>query len=164
MNLRFRWVAPIVVAWLSGCAVAPPYGEPPGATLPANRDDSPSARGRLKPMPVRPLQVKTDCRFKDETGYSGSAILDVDYDQVRSFSATVNIPRRGQCRFDLAEFEQRPAHAHVALHARNGCTVRMWEQGNQVTVAFAQCGRQCTGNAADYLWPILVDRPSGRCD
>jgi len=126
----------------------------------ASRD----GKTRLKPMPVKPLQVQADCHFKDETGYGGSALLNVDYDQVKAFSARVEVPRRGSCHFDLADFSQVKASAHVHLLARNGCTVRIWEQGDQVTVAFSHCARQCTGNAFDYVWPILVDRPSGRCD
>jgi hypothetical protein len=154
----------IVATLLAGCASVAPEPEPePVAPTPSPRATAPG-KPRLKPMPVRPLNVRTDCRFKDETGYSGSALLNVDYDQVKAFAAAVDIPRRGSCRFDLADFRQVKAPAHVQLLASNGCTVRMWEQGDQVTVAFSQCARQCTGNAAEYLWPILVDRPSGRCD
>ena len=156
----------LLASLLAGCAVFMPEDRPvPPAESPATSTPAvPSAaKGRLKPMPVRPLQVKTECRFRDETGYSGSALLDVDYDQVKAFMATVDIPRRGSCRFDLNGFRQVKAPAHVELLASNGCTVRMWEQGDQVTVAFSKCARQCTGNAADYLWPILVDRPSGHC-
>lgn len=151
----------LLASLLAGCAGLLPEDRP---APPAGSPITSAAKGRLKPMPVRPLQVKTECRFRDETGYSGSAVLDVDYDQVKAFAATVDIPRRGSCHFDLAGFRQVKAPAHVELLASNGCTVRMWEQGDQVTVAFSKCARQCTGDAADYLWPILVDRPSGHCD
>jgi hypothetical protein len=114
-------------------------------------------------MPVRPLNVKTDCHFKDEVGYGASAVLDVAASEVRSFAATVNVPKRGSCRFDLADFRQVRREPHVELRAGDGCTVRIWEQGNQVTVAFAECARRCTRDTFDYVWPILVDRPSGRC-
>lgn len=155
------------IALVGGCSLfpespAPTAGPAPGAGAPTAATHE--GKGRLKAMPVKPLQVKADCRFKDETGYSGSALLNVDYDQVKAFNATVDIPRRGSCRFDLADFQQVKAPAHVQLLASNGCSVRMWEQGNQVTVAFSQCARQCTGNASEYLWPILVDRHSGHCD
>lgn len=114
-------------------------------------------------MPVRPLDVKTDCHFKDEAGYGASAVLDVTASEVHSFAATVNVPKRGSCRFDLADFRQVRREPHVELRAGDGCTVRMWEQGNQVTVAFAECAKRCTRDTFDYVWPILVDRPSGHC-
>ena len=43
------------------------------------------------------------------------------------------------------------------------CTVRMWEQGSTVTVAFNNCQKSCDGQAFDYLWPVVVDARSGRC-
>lgn len=131
---------------------------------PAVTERPSQARGRLKPMPVRPLNVQADCRFKDEVGYSASARLDVSYSEVRSFAATVEVPRRGSCRFDLADFKQVRREPHVELRARDGCVVRLWEQGDQVTVAFAQCAGNCDRGTFDYVWPILVDRPSGRCN
>lgn len=150
-------------AWLAGCVNVLPEAQAPApeSTAPTQR---PAGKPRLKPMPIRPLQVKAECQFKDETGYAGSALVNVENDEIKAFAAAVDIPRRGTCRFNLAEFHQVKATAHVELLARNGCTVRMWEQGDQVTVAFSQCAKNCTGNAAEYLWPILVDRPSGQCN
>ncbi|MCC4119088.1 hypothetical protein LLG90_27510, partial [Aromatoleum toluclasticum] len=78
--------------------------------------------GRLKPMPVRPLSIKTDCRFKDEVGYGGRAVLDVSYSEVRAFAAKVEVPKRGSCPFDLADFKQVLKEPHVELQARDGCT------------------------------------------
>lgn len=149
------------VALIAACATPPAPPEAvavPEAARPSERP------GRLKPMPVRPLNVQADCRFKDEVGYSASARLDVSYSEVRSFAATVDVPRRGSCRFDLADFQQVRTQPHVELKARDGCVVRMWEQGDQVTVAFAQCASRCDRGTFDYVWPILVDRPSGRCN
>lgn len=150
------------VALIAACATPP---APPDTTATAPEAARPSERpGRLKPMPVRPLNVQADCRFKDEAGYGASARLDVSYSEVRSFAATVDVPRRGSCRFELADFEQVRREPHVELRARDGCVVRMWEQGDQVTVAFAQCASRCDRGTFDYVWPILVDRPSGRCN
>ncbi|MBR0567354.1 hypothetical protein J5J83_14620 [Azoarcus sp. L1K30] len=132
-------------------------------TAPAPSDET-QAGGRLKPMPIRPLNVQADCRFKDEAGYGASALLDVSYSEVHRFSASVSVPKRGSCHFDLADFEQVRKEPHVELRARDGCVVRMWEQGDQVTVAFAQCASRCDRGTFDYVWPILVDRPSGRCN
>lgn len=150
-----------MLALLAGCAGLPAPREEP---LPPPANQAAAPRPRLQPMAIRPLQVKTDCGFKDETGYNGVAVLEVDFARVKAFEATVNIPRRGSCRFALAGFRQVKQEPHVELVAASGCTVRMWEQGDQVAVAFSQCAKNCTGNASEYLWPILVDRPSGHCD
>jgi hypothetical protein len=169
IRLASRTAALGAALLLAACATPPapsPIAKPDDR--PAVAPDSPAAappaaRGRLKPMPVRPLTVKADCRFKDEAGYGASALLDVSHSEVRAFAATVDVPKRGSCRFDLAGFRQVRHEAHVELRARDGCTVRMWEQGDQVAVAFSDCARRCTRGTFDYVWPILVDRPSGRC-
>lgn len=157
-----RIAALAAALWLAACATPPKPSTPEagGITVP---DQPAQARGRLKPMPVRPLNVQADCHFKDEAGYAATARLDVSYSEVRSFAATVDVPRRGSCQFDLADFKQVQKEPHVELRARDGCTVRMWEQGEQVTVAFTQCASRCSRGTFDYVWPILVDRPSGRC-
>lgn len=149
--------------WLAACATPPGPGPAPDAGGIVVPEHPSAARGRLKPMPVRPLTVRADCQFKDEAGYGGTARLDVSYSEVRSFAATVDVPKRGSCRFDLADFKQVQKEPHVELRARDGCTVRMWEQGEQVTVSFTQCASRCSRGTFDYVWPILVDRPSGRC-
>jgi hypothetical protein len=36
----------------------------------------------------------------------------------------------------------------------------MWEQGEQITVAFANCHHLCSPSSAhDYVWPLLIDKP-----
>jgi hypothetical protein len=39
----------------------------------------------------------------------------------------------------------------------------MWEQGNNVTIAFNNCPKSCDGDAFSYLWPLIVEGKSGRC-
>ena len=162
LRSRYRALIASTAALLlmAACATPPIFQQDTGDVM-----ERPSeAGGRLKPMPIRPLNVQADCRFKDEVGYSGSALLDVSYSEVNRFKASVSVPKRGSCHFDLADFEQVRKEPHVELRARDGCVVRMWEQGDQVTVAFAQCASRCDRNTFDYVWPILVDRPSGRCN
>jgi hypothetical protein len=164
-NAGFRRVGTAALAFaLAGCGALDRARPPAPAPAPETVSRPAERPGRLVPMPVHPLSVKTECSFSDETGYSGRAVLNVDYAQVLAFSAHMNLPRRGRCSFELAEFRQTRREPHVELVARDGCTVRMWEQGEQVTVAFSRCARKCTGNSFEYLWPLLVDRPSGRCD
>lgn len=164
-RLAGRCAVVTAMLWLGACSTLPlPL---PQSQAPADADVQahPSeARGRLRPMAIRPLNIQADCQFKDEAGYAASARLDVAYSEVRSFAARVDIPRRGSCRFDLADFKQVQKEPHVELRAHDGCTVRMWEQGEQVTVAFTQCASRCSHGTFDYVWPILVDRPSGQCN
>ena len=116
------------------------------------------------PIPTRPLNVAADCSFRDETGYNGRLKLAVKQAQVEAFEAAITIPRRGVCRFDLRHFRQTRDLPNVVLnHLHDGCIVRLWEQEEQVTVAFQQCGKMCSGDAWEYLWPILNDTRNGSC-
>ena len=161
-HLRRAGLAVLAAGLLASCAT-PPWQTPDRAPDPADSDTGPSEKpGRLKPMPVRPLDVQADCRFRDETGYSATAVLDIRQAEVRHFSATVDIPRRGSCRFD-GPFTQTRRLPSVELRAKDGCTINIWEQGNQVTVGFSDCTRRCSRGTFDYVWPIIVDRASGQC-
>lgn len=119
---------------------------------------------RPTPIPVRPLTVKADCSYRDETGGSGLLRLDVAAARVRAFEAKANFPQHGSCHFELKDFRQTREMPAIELSQPNGgCVVRMWEQGTRVTVAFQQCEKMCSGNAHSYLWPILNDRNKGSC-
>lgn len=140
---------------------APPSPPPPerrsNAVLKhlANRD--------LKPIPTRPLNAKASCAFRDQMGYGGRLNLDVKNAAVKRFDAQVNIPKRGTCRFQLRDFEQTQTAPVQLTSNQTGCKVHMWEQADQVTVAFRDCRSECSGDSVDYLWPILVDNRKGRC-
>ena len=71
----------------------------------------------------------------------------------------------GTCSFKLGDFEQVEKLPQALLKARNGsgCSIRMWEQGPKVTIAFNSCPKSCEGDAFSYLWPIMVEAKSGRC-
>lgn len=130
--------------------------------LPSSPGAPADARGRLKPMPVRPFDVSVRCSHTDETGYGVRLQLELVQSEARAFRAAVTVPRRGSCRFD-GPFTQVRRLPSVELRARDGCIVNIWEQGEQVTVGFSNCARRCTRGAFDYVWPILVDRASGQC-
>lgn len=121
-----------------------------------------AASGRLRPMPVRPLDLKTDCRYTDEDGYAVRLQLELVQSQAHVFNAAVDVPRRGSCRFD-GPFTQVRRLPSVELRASDGCSINIWAQGEQVTVGFANCARRCTHGAFDYIWPIIVDRASSQC-
>jgi hypothetical protein len=96
-------------------------------------------------------------------GYGGRLNLDVKNAAVKRFDAQVNIPKRGTCRFQLRDFEQTQTAPVQLTSNQTGCKVHMWEQADQVTVAFRDCRSECSGDSVDYLWPILVDNRKGRC-
>ncbi len=185
--MRFRLVLSSMTAvapalLLGGCGIWP-FGKPAPQVEPKVEPKvEPRAQPRLEQIPLtertrrllasrglpiietRPLNVRTDCAFRDETGYGGRLDLEVQDAGVHRFAAKVEIPRRGSCRFDLADFRQAATLPTVKLtSARSDCTVSMWEQGSKVTVAFSGCQAQCDNGTFDYLWPILVEMPSGRC-
>ena len=84
-------------------------------------------------------------------------------DQSRQFRHG-HFNEHGACRFDLKDFRQTKELPAVELsQARGRCIVRVWEQGERVTVAFQQCEKMCSGNSYSYLWPILNDRRKGSC-
>jgi hypothetical protein len=167
----------LLLAVLAGCATPEP--PPPAATAqppeppppqepaqPALRQDTLKhlANRHLKPIETRPLNAKASCSFRDQTGYRGRLQLAVKAAKVEKLDARVDVPKQGSCSFRLKDFEQTETLPIVVLAARQGdCKVSLWEQGEQVTVAFRDCRSECSGASADYLWPILVDNRKGRC-
>ncbi|MEW6163642.1 MAG: hypothetical protein AB1642_01125 [Pseudomonadota bacterium] len=174
--MHSRFIAAVIsIATLAGCATpeppppvmavpAPPPAPPAPAAEPRRDTLKHLAHRDLKPLPVRPLNAKASCSFRDETGYRGRLRLDVKEADVKRFTARVEVPRRGSCNFDLKDFRQTGSLPAVVLAApKTGCKVSLWEQGEQVTVAFRDCRAECSGDSADYLWPILVDNRKGSC-
>lgn len=164
----------MVAMILAGCAT-PPAPAPAPEPLPDNVVEEAPARDKydfsrplkhlagrkLQPIPTRPLNAKGDCAFRDPTGYRGKIQLQVKEAKVQRFIAQVDVPKKGSCQFDLKNFQQVESLPQVRLAAVDGCSVRMWEQEKKITVAFAGCQAQCSGDAVDYLWPIQLD--SRRC-
>ena len=112
----------------------------------------------------RELNASAACAFKDVNGGKGRLDLLVERAEVKRLSAEIDIPDHGVCRFDLPAFTQMAKYPNVELRSKSGaCLVRLWEQNNGVTVAFHDCRAYCTGDAFDYLWPILVDPRNGGC-
>ena len=164
---------------LSGCALFESEPEPPPAppvTKPApQKVEKPRIESQplkhlsgrnLKPMPITPVSVKTRCSFRDEvTGTRGRLDLLVKEDEVKKFSAEVNVPKRGICRFELKDFAQTVMKQHpVTMTTKTDtCAIRIWEQGPRITVSFGNCATRRENKAHEYLWPILIDSKTGRC-
>ncbi|HEX6733424.1 MAG TPA: hypothetical protein VF096_01310 [Azonexus sp.] len=162
---------------LAACSTPPKEPEPDAAAAPEAepaKEEMPKFKnstlkylaGRnLKPQATRPLNVKSRCTHKDAIGTRTQLDLLVKEAEVKTFAAQVTMKDYGSCRFDLKDFEQVEKLPQPLLrHKRAGdCTVRMWEQGRNVTIAFNSCPSACEGNAFDYLWPVVVDARNGRC-
>lgn len=172
----------VLLALLAGCATPPsaPPTEPsqpvpaPGTTTkPSAAPSKPQlsketlallAKRKLAPINGGVQNAKASCSFRDDNGYSGQLQLDVRSAQVEQLEARVDVPKRGSCQFRLADFRQTDSQPIIVLAGKqSSCKVSVWEQGSQVTVAFRDCRAECSGNAVDYLWPILVDNQKGSC-
>ena len=131
----------------------------PAAEMPKSKAEAARRFGKMKPV-----DIKADCAWKDENGYNGQMKLVADDNVVSTFHATVTHPKHGTCSFAFADFRQTQKTPNIELKtSKSPCTVRMWAQGQQVSVAFSKCKSMCTGNAMDYLWPILADAKTGSC-
>ena len=132
-----------VIRKLRGLQPAPPPPAPP----PAAQIAAPAAAG---------LNLSGNCVGKDETGYAENARVEVAGGQVRTLEARIDIPNRGSCQFHLADFNQTQATPYVVLVARSasGCAMRMWQQGDRITLAATDCADKCTRGAFEYAWPV----------
>jgi|CXWL01.1.fsa_nt_gi hypothetical protein len=170
MNMNRMLATVLACAFLAGCAdlkedlreirdlvralrgrepAPPPPAPPPAAQIPA-----PAAAG---------LNLLGNCVAREETGYAENVRLDVARGEVRQLDARIDIPKRGSCRFQLSEFRQTSQAPYVELMARSGtaCAVRIWQQGDRITVAATDCAEKCTRGASDYLWPIQLNTAGG---
>jgi hypothetical protein len=174
-----RLTAAALLALLAGCATPPP-SEPTTPTAPSVPAPKPQvtpktpelkketlallAKRGLKPITGQALNAKASCSFRDDTGYAGRLDLAVRDARVEQLDARIDVPNRGSCQFRLANFRQTESLPIVVLAShKSSCKVSVWEQGDQVTVAFRDCRAECGGDAVNYLWPILVDSRKGSC-
>lgn len=163
----------LLTALLLGACATPPPPPPVAAEATPIAAEEPKWESQplkhllgrnLKPMADMPINAKTKCNFRDQTGYRGQLALRVKNTTVEQLTASVTIPKRGSCNFDLKDFRQTGGGSSAVLrHKETECTLRVWTQGRQLTVGFNNCPQQCSGESFDYLWPILVDAKSGRC-
>lgn len=128
----------------------PPPAPPPVAEIPA-----PAAAG---------LNFSGHCVGKDEGGYAEDARAQVAGGQVRELEVRIDIPKRGTCSYRLSEFTQTRQAPYVELLARAGgaCAIRMWQQGDRITLAPTDCADKCTRGAFEYAWPVQFNT-AGRC-
>ena len=117
-------------------------------------------------MKARPITLAMRCAAMDERHHTVQADVDVAAGTVRYLRARIAEPT-GACEFALPDFRQVKTQPSIELRARDGsgCTLRLWEQGPQVTLAYSGCDAYCQPRQAfSEMLPILFDRRVGRCD
>ena len=172
----WRRLSLLALLVMAGCAEVPrapepvaaePVLEPPLAEEVKIRSQPLKylAGRHLKPQPTRPLNVKSSCSHRDAVGTTTKLNLLVKEAVVKTFTAQVSMKGYGTCKFNLKDFNQTEKLPQALLKAKDGsdCSVRMWEEGSRVTLAFNSCPQSCERDAFSYLWPIMVEAKSGRC-
>lgn len=178
-SARLPLLAALSIALLAGgCAerkkpsgtpesAAPSRGAEPTPAVPARPPVTAPAPGKAPaPIPDRALNIRSDCTSRDELGYAEAIKLSVANGLVSQLEVRITVPKRGSCRFQLADFRQTRSAPHVELVARSGskCATRMWYQQNRFTVAFSDCPEMCTPRSTvDYIWPIELRLSDGAC-
>jgi len=172
--MRTPILALILAALLAACASPPPAPEPVPEPTPPVAEKTPKfknstlkhlANRKIVPQPTRPLNVRSRCSHSDAIGTVTRLNMLVKEAEVKSFDAQVSMKGHGVCRFNMKDFRQDAKLPQVLLRHKteSKCTVRMWEQGHKVTIAFNSCPKSCEGKAFEYLWPVVVDARNGRC-
>lgn len=134
-------------------------------TAPAPLPPAPPVTVSPSPAPQSRLTLNANCSGRDESGYGETLRLQLADGNVTSFEARLDIPKRGSCSYRLAEFRQTRRTPYLELVTASGsaCAVRIWQQGDRVTVAPTDCAEKCARGAFEYAWPMDVRAPGGGC-
>jgi len=119
-----------------------------------------------KPMAAKPLTAKYRCAAHDERHHTAQLDVEVTDGNVSYLRTRLATPTGGVCEFALPDFTQTQRMPSVELKAKSGsCTLRMWEQGPKVTLAYSHCEQYCKPSSTmEYILPVLYDRRVNRCN
>ncbi|MDQ7990932.1 MAG: hypothetical protein REI09_14975 [Candidatus Dactylopiibacterium sp.] len=127
--------------------------------------DQDRMREQLRGRPADTIDYRNRCSFRDETGYRGSTQVEIEDNRVLYLATAIELPSRGTCSFGGPGFRQTKSGPSLELRHADGCTVRIWTQGRQMTISYTRCEARCTPpQAFARVWPVLIDMPTGRCD
>lgn len=134
----------------------------PGSLL--ARVDQSRLRAQLQKAPG-PINVRNQCTFHDDTGYHGSNRVEIVNGEVRSLATEISVPDRGSCSFETSGFKQIQRSPSIEMrNAGDGCTVRIWQQGSQITISYTHCAQRCaSAETFKYVWPVLINTSNGSC-
>ena len=132
---------------------------------PAPPPPAPPAVSEMPAAAAAGLSLNGNCVGKEETGYAENVRVTVAGGKVSALDARIDIPNRGSCRFQLAGYRQTQQAPVVELLSRtnSACALRMWQQGDRVTLAATDCPEACARGAFEYLWPVQFQSPGGGC-
>ena len=139
-----------IIRKLRGRDPAPPPPAPPVTTQPAD-------------TPVAGMSFDGSCVARDETGYVENAQISVADGKVSQLAVRIDVPKRGACRYQLAAFRQTKQTPFVELVATSdaACSIRVWQQGDRVTLAATDCADKCARGAFEYAWPVSFSTAGG---
>ncbi len=183
-------LALLLTLLLAACSSTPPTTAPEAQPAPpAEQAASPAPADTTRPLPPakpgsllgkvdrnklnnqlrqsgKPITIQHRCSFRNETGYKGSTIVDIAANEVKRLATSIEVPvAGGYCNFDGSGFRQTARSPAIELRHTDGCTVRIWSQGPQLTISYSACAARCSKpEVFQYIWPVLIDQPSGRCD
>ncbi len=132
---------------------------------PAPPPPAPPPAAQMPPQASAGLTFSGSCAGRDETGYAENLQIELAGGAVRRLEARIEIPKRGACSYRLADFRQARQSPYAELYARSGsaCAIRVWQQGDRVTVAATECEEMCARGAFEYAWPVELRAPGGGC-
>jgi hypothetical protein len=132
---------------------------------PAPPAPTPPTTAEMPPEAAAGLSLNGNCVGREESGYAENVRVNVTRGQVSALDARIDIPNRGSCRFQLAGYTQTKQAPFVELQSRANpaCALRLWQQGDRVTLAASDCPEACARGAFDYLWPVQFQSPGGGC-
>ena len=106
------------------------------------------------------------CHQKDIDGFAEDADLRVQGGQVTALTWRAKAGRKGQCSFDLRDFNQvkNGPHIELASRSRGACKLMIYQEPRRVTLAHANCQSFCSPRSvADEAWPVMFNPQTGRC-
>lgn len=134
----------------------------PGSLL--GKIDQSKLREQLRQAP-KAINIQHRCSFRNETGYNGSTRVTIVNNEVKELATRISVPLAGgSCNFEGSGFRQTTRSPSIEMRHADGCMVRIWSQGRQLSIAYSNCAARC--NSAEtfkYIWPVLIDQSNGQC-
>ncbi len=132
---------------------------------PASTANNRTAAPGLAPIADRPITVVGSCSQTEEDGFREQAQLKVENNVVSNLSWQLWVGKRGQCKFEGAEFTQTKERPHIELSAKDGsgCRLLIWQTPQRITLAHNGCEKRCTPGIYEDAWPVMFHPKTGAC-